>query len=248
MRKVVEEPNYDPDDAQDVDPMAIPPKPTLPKDVDWNQQPNEPMCWYARFHVFLISGPARTINYAHTTFKLKYSKAPNPSIKDWQKVAKEWKWNQRCERYDQHVIEGDRIVAQQWQTKILSSIQAFCEKEVATIHEMQKVGITKTVQRKRWDDEKKQQVYSDELIPDGWFQRDLPRMALDVVKTVTTISPQMKRAVSGGGSGTSESAPASATTPTGDAQWLREAAKEAATETGMDEPEKEEKEVGDGPS
>ena len=63
----------------------------------WDRQPDEPLEWYARFHIFLMLGPSRTITAAFRTWTDSDGSLSGTA----SKMASDWRWKERAIAYDQ---------------------------------------------------------------------------------------------------------------------------------------------------
>ena len=80
----------------------------------WERMAAEPGIWYARFEIYRLLGPARTLARAYrTAARLEglYGKRPS---RGWTAPARDWKWAERAGAWDQaqrewlRAIEEDR--------------------------------------------------------------------------------------------------------------------------------------------
>ncbi len=68
---------------------------TSPK--PWDQQPDEPLVWYNRFHIYLTLGPSRSFTAAFH----EWSGSDGKHSSTVSQRAKEWRWKERALAYDQ---------------------------------------------------------------------------------------------------------------------------------------------------
>lgn len=78
----------------------------LSEDVDpWDKQPDEPQNWYERFDYYRLLGPLRSVNKAYRRYRQDVDGVDIPSghSRYWDKLAKEWRWEERAQAWDESV-------------------------------------------------------------------------------------------------------------------------------------------------
>jgi hypothetical protein len=90
----------------------------MPDDIDnpkpWDQQPGEPSRWYARLEQYRLAGPGRSMlglyqrERERKGAKGSDQKKPRSVPESWYKVAKAWRWQDRCGAFDYHQWEVAR--------------------------------------------------------------------------------------------------------------------------------------------
>lgn len=76
----------------------------------WERMAGEPGVWYARFEIFRLLGPTRTLARAYrTAARLEGLRGKRPS-RGWTVAAREWKWVERAEAWDQEQREWLRAI------------------------------------------------------------------------------------------------------------------------------------------
>jgi hypothetical protein len=79
------------------DPQTVP---ELPE--PWERQSGEPSRWYARFDIFRLAGPSRSLLAAVNAEREQRGAQKSKSIPQaWAKSAKEWRWRERAEAWDE---------------------------------------------------------------------------------------------------------------------------------------------------
>lgn len=66
----------------------------------WEQQPQEPPRWYARFEIFRRMGPRRTLNEAFRIAGEAEGFHGKSASGSWKQQARLWKWRERAEAWD----------------------------------------------------------------------------------------------------------------------------------------------------
>jgi hypothetical protein len=75
----------------------------------YDQQPGEPMLWFARFEAFRRLGPGRSILAVYNAEPGKARKGPADSAPGaWKQAAAEWRWSERAEAWDQAQLRTAR--------------------------------------------------------------------------------------------------------------------------------------------
>jgi hypothetical protein len=84
----------------------------MPDDIDnpkpWDQQPGETSRWYARLEQYRLAGPGRSLLGLYQRARERKGakgsdqKKPRSVPESWSKVAKAWRWKERCEAFDCH--------------------------------------------------------------------------------------------------------------------------------------------------
>jgi hypothetical protein len=84
----------------------------MPDDIDnpkpWDRQPGERSRWHARMEQFRLAGPGRSMlglyqrERERKGAKGSDQKKPRSVPESWYKVAKAWRWQERCEAFDYH--------------------------------------------------------------------------------------------------------------------------------------------------
>lgn len=121
--------------------------PQLPK--AWDQQPDEPVEWFARFAHFCAMGPRRTMAQAYRTEprakhqrrgKTKQRTAVKSAPLDWLEAAEKWKWRKRAELWDLAEIARERaeyeVMSREAKRKRLKAIEKFRSKINASIQRL----------------------------------------------------------------------------------------------------------------
>jgi hypothetical protein len=74
----------------------------------WDQQEEEPKLWFERFDLYRLLGPARSISKAYRKWRLVHKGIVSTSghaEQFWYDHAKEWKWEDRSNAWDDAVRE-----------------------------------------------------------------------------------------------------------------------------------------------
>lgn len=99
----------------------------------WEQniEQGEPDLWYGRFVKFMRLGTRRSINAVYAQEKKeKQGKASTKIGPEWLNAAKQWKWEERARKYDEHErAEEDRIIAEE-RDKVMRSGLALQHKRI----------------------------------------------------------------------------------------------------------------------
>jgi hypothetical protein len=75
----------------------------------FDQQPGEPILWFARFEAFRRLGPGRSILAVYNAEPGKARKGPADSAPGaWKQAAAEWRWSERAEAWDQAQLRTAR--------------------------------------------------------------------------------------------------------------------------------------------
>jgi hypothetical protein len=76
---------------------------TAPESLEpWEQQPGEPNRWYSRFETFRLAGPNRSLLGVVNAERQQGGANKAKSIPQaWAKNAKEWRWRERAETWDE---------------------------------------------------------------------------------------------------------------------------------------------------
>lgn len=107
----------------------------------WQQQPNEPDLWFARFHEFLLSGSGRSLLATYNASAKKPEKARTiPS--SWREAAKKWNWESRAIAFDNHQQSEDLEVWQRRRREIREKQWAIAEKLLNKAQEMLEVPLS----------------------------------------------------------------------------------------------------------
>ncbi|KKN37809.1 hypothetical protein LCGC14_0759840 [marine sediment metagenome] len=69
--------------------------------ASWERQTNEPARWYARLDVFRLLGPRRSIDATFRIVKESDNLTGARPGAAWYAAAKQWKWKQRAETWDE---------------------------------------------------------------------------------------------------------------------------------------------------
>lgn len=67
----------------------------------WERKDGEPARWYARFEVYRLLGPSRTMKAAHrhcAEMEGRRGRYPNSQ---WFQIAERWQWRERADAWDQ---------------------------------------------------------------------------------------------------------------------------------------------------
>jgi hypothetical protein len=74
-----------------------------PQAEPWDRLPGEPSLWYARFELYRLAGPNRTLLGTVNTEQANRGKQRQTSIPGaWSRAAAHWRWRQRAEAWDEH--------------------------------------------------------------------------------------------------------------------------------------------------
>lgn len=100
----------------------------------WQQQPGEPARWYARFELFRLAGPDRSLLGSVHTEEANCSRdkrsARVPGA--WDQAARKWRWRERAEAWDasrQELVRKEEEAAFTLRRKVwLSQSQALQSK------------------------------------------------------------------------------------------------------------------------
>jgi len=79
-----------------------------PSKMDWKQQIGEPDPWYAKFHIYLMLGPARSMLASFNEWRSLQKKTTKQATSippTWREKAKRWEWKERASIYDATVRE-----------------------------------------------------------------------------------------------------------------------------------------------
>lgn len=78
----------------------------------WDRQPREPMNWFERFERFRLAGANRSMLAIYKAEKAvtdaakgKPYKEPKTLPKQWRDLSSKWRWRERAEAWDAHLIE-----------------------------------------------------------------------------------------------------------------------------------------------
>jgi hypothetical protein len=72
--------------------------PDLPDLPEWERKPDEPARWYARFEVYRLLGPSRSMEAAYRS--VTEGSKRKRAVARWYLAAKEWQWKDRAEAWD----------------------------------------------------------------------------------------------------------------------------------------------------
>jgi len=76
----------------------------------WEQQMGEPNRWYSRFEIFRLAGPSRSLLAAVNAERQQRGAPKSKSIPQaWAKNAKEWRWRERAEAWDERQRQVARV-------------------------------------------------------------------------------------------------------------------------------------------
>ena len=73
----------------------------------WERMLDEPGLWYARFELFRMLGPQRTIAAAYRRSRRQDGLDSKSVHNDWYKQARKWDWQNRAEAWDR--VERERV-------------------------------------------------------------------------------------------------------------------------------------------
>lgn len=73
----------------------------------WDRQPAEPTDWFSRFEAYRLAGPGRTLSAVYDAAQ-KSPKKPGQVSGAWKDAAEKWRWHERAEAWDMHLIERRR--------------------------------------------------------------------------------------------------------------------------------------------
>ncbi len=67
----------------------------------WERQPSEPTRWYARFELYRLAGPSRSVLGAVNADRQQRGRPKSRSIPQaWAKNAQQWHWRHRADAWD----------------------------------------------------------------------------------------------------------------------------------------------------
>jgi len=103
----------------------------MPTDTDdtprpWDRQPGEPSRWHARLERYRLAGPGRSMlglyqrERERKGAKGSDQKKPRSVPESWSKVAKAWRWQDRCAAFDCHL---QQIAREESDKKFIEEIQ-----------------------------------------------------------------------------------------------------------------------------
>src|SRR5262245_4447920 len=76
----------------------------------WEQQPSEPNRWYARFELYRLAGPSRSLLGAVNTERQQRGAKKTRSVPQaWATNAKCWRWRERAEAWDEFQRHQTRL-------------------------------------------------------------------------------------------------------------------------------------------
>jgi hypothetical protein len=68
--------------------------------AEWEQMPDEPAHWYARFEVYQRMGPNRTLNGVYRLIAQLEGRRGRRCTHGWRKAAQAWRWQARAQAWD----------------------------------------------------------------------------------------------------------------------------------------------------
>lgn len=155
----------------------------------WSRQEDEPLVWYARFEVYRLRGPGRSLLGAYNQWQTENGrKTATGATMRWRKAAEEWRWKERAEAWDLSELEIRRQQEEQrWRERRIEqkdkewvAAQGLLEKANQM---MQALRVARTVV----EDEGRTII----IEPVDWGPSDLARF-LDLFSKLGRLSAEME--------------------------------------------------------